>query len=67
MTNKEWNIVKLADLIAQIEDSGRYLTDNESLVILNSLVDIHAKASGTTPMHYDQTEPEAAKDYDDNL
>ena len=65
MTNKEWNIVKLADLIDQLEESGRYLTDNESLVILNSLVDIHAKASGTPVFHYTQGEPEAAKDYAD--
>ena len=65
MTNHEWNIVKLADLIAQIEESGRYLTDNESLVILNSLVDIHAKASGTTPFYYTQDKPEEAKDYAD--
>ena len=63
MTQHKENIIKLADLIAQIEATGRHLDSNEDLAILNSLVKIHSNMSGTKPMYYDQTDPEPAKDY----
>jgi hypothetical protein len=61
------NIIKLADLIAEQEATGYHLINTDSLIRLNGLVEAHAIITGTEPMYYDQTEPEAAKDYDDNL
>lgn len=65
MTQHKLNVVKMADLIAQIEATGRYLTSNEDLAILNSLVKIHSDMSGTKLMYYTQDKPEPAKDYVD--
>jgi hypothetical protein len=65
MTQHEESVIKMADLIAQIEATGHYLTSNEDLAILNSLVKIHSNMSGTKPMYYTQQKPEQVKDYAD--
>ena len=65
MTQHELNIIKLADLIAETEESQLYLTNTHSLVILNTLVLAHAIVTGTKPIPYTQDKPEEAKDYAD--
>lgn len=65
MTNHKLNIVKLADLIAEREAEGKYLTNKYFLVELNALVHAHALVTGTKPIYYTQDKPEEAKDYDD--
>jgi hypothetical protein len=65
MTNHKLNIVKLADLIAETEESQLYLTNTHSLVILNTLVLAHAIITDTNPIYYTQDKPEEAKDYAD--
>ncbi len=57
------NIIKLVDLIAEKEHSGRYLTNRDRLIELNALVMAHSIVTGTEYMKYDQTGPEPAKDY----
>lgn len=63
MTEHQINIVKLADLIAEKEHSGRYLTNRDRLIELNALVMAHAVVTGTKPIYYTQDEPVHAKDY----
>lgn len=64
-TNHQLNIIKLADLIAQEEATGDYLTCKDNLIRLNGLVEAHAIITDAKPMYYDQTDPEPAKDYAD--
>ena len=59
------NVIKLADLIAEKEHSGRHLTNRDRLIELNALVTAHAIVTGTKPIYYTQDDPEPAKDYAD--
>lgn len=63
MTKHELNIVKLAELIADREAEGKYLTNKYYLVELNALVHAHALVTGTKAIYYTQDKPEPAKDY----
>ena len=63
MTQHELNIIKLVDLIHDIENTNCHVESVESLNLLNSLVKAHSDATGTEYIEYDQTPVEPPRDY----
>jgi len=63
LNNVRMAVVKLAELIAEEEESRYYMVSKYSLIRLNALVDAHAIVTGTKAIHYTQDKPEPAKDY----
>jgi hypothetical protein len=65
MTQHELNIIKLVDLIHDIENTNCHVGSLDGLNLLNGLVKIHADHTGTDYKPYSQKPVGPAKDYVD--
>jgi len=65
MTLHELNIIKLVDLIHDIENTNCHVGSLDGLNLLNGLVLIHSEHTGTKYRPYSQKPVEAAKDFID--
>jgi hypothetical protein len=63
MTQHELNIIKLVDLIHDIENTNCHVNSAESLKLLNGLVRVHSCAQGSRHEPYSQKAVGPAKDY----